>query len=240
MRPADGSHRRPEPRHYVPPCGVRFAHLSLGYPPARLFSFETARRAAQPAQACLRWGRRFAAPWKDSTSPKIIPTTTDIYPNTQTQSRKKKPPSPRSRPRRCANNAPLRLPVRRSAPREGGSSLVSRTPGQKTGRLLRATASRLVCQRQTSGFPGPPFGGCYGAAGPLSASRLRPNPSAPRSLRAQRSRHRQSAVSRPLLRAPFTRKKASRIFRRQPNEGGGCRSKNVLTGTVSQSEGRPL
>jgi len=55
-----------------------------------------------------------------------------------------------------------------------------------------------------------------------------------------RSRHRQSAVSRPLLCAPFTRKRASRIFRRQPNRGGGCRSKNVLTGTVSQSEGRPV
>lgn len=37
--------------------------------PGAPFSFETARRAAQPAQACLRWGRRYAAPWKDSTSP---------------------------------------------------------------------------------------------------------------------------------------------------------------------------
>ena len=90
------------------------------------------------------------------------------------------------------------------------------------GRTLRV----LKIQRTTRTTPTQP-----------KSRKPNPNPTAPRSLRAQRSRHRQSAVSRPLLCAPFTRKRASLIFRRQPNRGGGCRSKNVLTGTVSQSVG---
>jgi len=159
---------------------------------------------------------------------KIIPTTKDMYtthrPNPGGRNPIPKPQTPT---------------LRQQRPSEAERAC-SRIPGQKTGRLLRATANRLVCQGQTSGFPDPAFGARYASSGSLSASRLRPSPTAPRSLRAQRSRHRQSAVSRPLLCAPFTRKRASRIFRRQPNGSGGCRSKNVLTGTVSQSEGLRL
>ncbi len=152
MRPEDGSHRRHPVTTF--PHAVFAALTRFKISPRRAF-FHLRRRAG-PLRLRLRWGRRCAAPWKDSTSPD----------NTTTNHR------------------------------------------------------HLTQDRQDH--------------------RPDANPTAPRSLRAQRSRHRQSAVSRPLLCAPFTRKRASRIFRRQPNEGGGCRSKNVLTGTVSQSEGRPL
>ena len=126
-------------------------------PPARLFCFETARRAAQPAQACLRWGRRYAAPWKDSTSPD---NTTNNHPHLP-QDRQDPIPTDQTR-------TPTLRHQRPSAPEQP----CFRIPGQKTGRLLRATASRLVRQGQTSGFTGPAFGGCYGAAGAQSAPRL--------------------------------------------------------------------
>ncbi len=196
--------------------------------PGAPFLFETARRAAQPAQACLRWGRRFAAPWKDSTSPENTTNNHRHLPNTQTQSRKKKPPSQRRGPRRCANNAPLRL-----------SSLVSEFRARNPVACYAQPRAGLFAKGKH-----PVSLALHSAAATALPGRcplrVSPGTTQPRSLRAQRSRHRQSAVSRPLLCAPFTRKRASRIFRRQPNRGGGCRSKNVLTGTVSQSEGRPL
>jgi hypothetical protein len=67
----------------------------------------------------------------------------------------------------------------------------------------------------------------------LHRSRHR-HPPSPRLRRAR------SAVSRPLLGAPFTRRELRACFAGSPTEGGGCRSKHVLTGTVSQSERRPL
>jgi len=88
-------------------------------PPARLFSFETARRAAQPAQACLRWGRRVAAPWKDSASP-------DSTTNNQTHL-----PQDRQNPR------PDRDP--------GASRLPSHRPGAFTPRCTGRATARARC-----------------------------------------------------------------------------------------------
>jgi hypothetical protein len=73
MRPADGSHRR----------RAVFAALTCFKISPRRACFVLRRRAG-PLRLRLRWGRRYAAPWKDSTIPQNTTNNHRHLPNTQT------------------------------------------------------------------------------------------------------------------------------------------------------------